>query len=298
MLWVEDCCLELLSEILPKVDPKREGLTIDIGVGTYGFYFELFDRLGFKTIAVEPLPCNKLRQLCKNRNIRLIESCISDVEGPVNIYLGTMQGKESLDYSSMLQSWPGSSQIIKRVRSMTLHILLADIGARKITCIKIDIEGMEYSIIKQFANMKTALLPRVVMFEYGGLCPKKSGKGGWSKEILSGTLKSLEILRNLGYGQTILIEFTEAEKRVFDLKSIELDPDIIFTPQSECGNIITMLDFEYPESRIASICRRYGNRKLSPIESFPYRVLRKIRHIRRMKRERNIRYYSTRCKRW
>ena len=52
-MFVELASQALLSNILPEVDRLRSGLTIDIGYGTCDFYFELFDRLKFKTIAVE-----------------------------------------------------------------------------------------------------------------------------------------------------------------------------------------------------------------------------------------------------
>jgi hypothetical protein len=80
-MFVELACQSLLRHILPELDRKRSGLTIDIGTGSCDFYFQLFDRLKFKTIAVEPSPTEQVRQLCRERNIKLIESCISDIDG-------------------------------------------------------------------------------------------------------------------------------------------------------------------------------------------------------------------------
>ncbi len=222
-MHVEDCCQALLSKILPEVDKKRSGLAIDIGVGTFAFYCELFDKLRFKTIAVEPLPNKSLSKLCRSRNIQLVESCISEVDGFVDLYIGSYQGKENHNLNSMRSDWWGSTATAKRVRSMSLAILLTEFNANKVTCIKIDVEGMEFNIIQQFLNLPETLLPKVLMFEYGGCATRESGQGGWSEEILGGTMKSLEILRNLGYKQSIFIDSNpDAKEQVFDLKSITL----------------------------------------------------------------------------
>jgi FkbM family methyltransferase len=281
-MHVEECCLALLSQILPGVDRKRSGLAIDIGVGTFAFYCELFDKLRFRTIAVEPLPTERLRRVCQFRNIRLIETCISDVDGFVNIYIGSFQGEENLNLSSMRPDWWGSTATAKQVRSMSLSNLLASIDVNQITCIKIDVEGMEFSIIQQLPTLQESLFPKVLMFEYGGGGTRESGQGGWSKEILGGIMKSLEIVRNLGYGQTILVDSaSDTKEQVLDLKSIALEPTTVFLPQSIYGNIITLRGVQYPESKIASICQMYRDNQSVPpplrvSESLLRRALRKI----------------------
>ena len=98
---VEQCCQALLRRILPKVDRKRSGLAIEIGGGTNEFYFQLFDQLKFKAIAVEPLPTEQVYNLCKKRHITLIESCISDVDGLVTIYLGANENEEDYNFNSL-----------------------------------------------------------------------------------------------------------------------------------------------------------------------------------------------------
>ncbi len=61
---VESCCQKLLEQLLPDLDPQRQGICIDVGVGTFAFYCELFARLGFSTVAIEPSPTDKLRIIC------------------------------------------------------------------------------------------------------------------------------------------------------------------------------------------------------------------------------------------
>lgn len=284
-MHVEPCCQALLSQILPEVDKKRSGLAIDIGVGTFAFYCEIFEKLQFNTVAVEPLPTEQLRQLCLNRGIRLIESCISQVDGFVNIYIGSYNGEENLNLNSMRSDWWGSTATAKQVRSLLLSSLIEEINADQITGLKIDVEGMELAIIQQLLALPESLLPKVLMFEYGGGGTRESGEGGWSKEILDGTLQSLEILSTLGYGQTILIDCAaDTQEQVFDLKLIPLEPTKLFPPQSVYGNIITLRNEQYPESKIASICQPHRDNKAVPPplkvpESLLRRASRKMRQL-------------------
>jgi len=264
-MHVEECCQALLNEILPEVDSDRTGLAIDIGVGTFAFYCQLFDQLKFKTIAVEPLPNNQLKQLCKHRDIQLLESCISEVDGTVNLYIGSYNGEENLNLNSLRPDWWGSTATAKQVQSMTLSKLLQEIAATNITCMKIDVEGMELSIIQQFLQLTESLLPKVLMFEYGGGGTQEDGQGGWSTELLNATLKSLEILRSLGYGQAILVDLApDSQEQVVDLQS-EKASTVLFPPQSIYGNIIALRGVQYPEPKIASICQLYrDNQAVAP----------------------------------
>jgi FkbM family methyltransferase len=284
-MHVEECCQALLNQILPEVDSNRSGIAIDIGVGTFAFYCQLFDQLRFHTIAVEPLPNKQLRRLCKARNIQLLESCISEVDGQVNLYIGSFNGEENLNLNSLRPDWWGSTATAKQVQSMPLSKLLAEIAAINVTCIKIDVEGMELSIIQQFSHLKETHLPKVLVFEYGGGGTRENGQGGWSKELLDGTLKSLEILRDLGYGQTILVDLaSDTQEQVFNLQSEKLEFTALFQPQSIYGNIIALRGVEYPELKIDSICQPYrDNQSVAPRlqvnESFLRRVLLKVRQI-------------------
>jgi FkbM family methyltransferase len=284
-MHVEECSQALLNRILPEVDSNRSGLAIDIGVGTFAFYCQLFDQLRFPTIAVEPLPNKQLRQLCRYRQIQLVESCISEVDGLVNLYIGSYNGEENLNLNSLRPDWWGSTATAKQVQSMSLSKLLNEIAATSITCIKIDVEGMELSIIQQLSQLKETLLPKVLMFEYGGGDTRESGQGGWSKELLDGTLKSLEILRDVGYGQIILVDLApDTKEQVLNLQSETLESTVLFQPQSIYGNIIALRGTQYPEHKIASICQPYrDNQSVAPPlqvkESLLRRASLKMRQI-------------------
>ena len=195
-MQVEDCCQALLSKILPTIDEQREGICLDIGVGTFAFYCEIFAKLGFKTVAVEPLPIDVLRQRCSHYGITLLEACVSEVSGRQTLHIGTFQGSENLNLSSLESDWWGSSAKTIQVQSLTLSQVLSSVDTKKVTCIKIDVEGAESRIIRQFISLSKSLLPNVVMFEYGGGGRKAAGQKGWSEKFASGTYECLQILKD------------------------------------------------------------------------------------------------------
>lgn len=275
-MFVELACQALLRRILPDVDPKRSGLTIDIGVGDCDFYFQLFDNLKFQTVAVEPLPTERVRRMCEERNIKLIESCISHIDGPVPLYIGTNETSgNNINWNSMRSDWLVSSGNAVEVPSLSLITLLASAGARQVTCLKMDVEGMEQAIIEQLQDLQETLLPRVLMFEYGGGGTRESERGGWSKEIFTGTMKSLEIIRHLGYEQIILVDLAPNTKaHSVNLKSLVLAETAFFDPYSIYGNIIALRGAHYSERQIAAICKPYEGDRVR--ESLFTRIWRKL----------------------
>ncbi|MFB2979458.1 FkbM family methyltransferase [Microseira sp. BLCC-F43] len=255
---VEPCCQSLLANILPVVDPKKEGICIDVGVGTFAFYCEIFAKLRFSTLAVEPLPVKKLQRICQKRNIGLIQSCLSDKNGTENLYMGTFAGLLNNNFSSLSPDWFGSSKQIKQVESITLSKLTSTIEAEKITCFKIDIEGWESQVLKQLVELPDSLIPKVVMFEYGGGINRQKGKRGWSPQFLNATMDCLAVLKQCGYGFSVMIDYAyHAKERIFDLQLSDLEPDSIFDSNAVYGNIITCHNWRYSEDEIAKLCRPY-----------------------------------------
>jgi len=255
---VEACCQDLLGQLLPLVDPKREGICIDVGVGTFAFYCERFSLLGFKTVAVEPLPVKKLQKLCQRYNIDLIKGCLSDINGDQTLYMGKFIGLFNHNFNSLSADWFGSSKKIKQVKSVTLSNLLSSINAEKVTCLKLDIEGWESKIIKQFYELSPFLLPRVIMFEYGGGTSKENGKRGWSPTFINATLECLSVLKQCGYGLSVMVDYAYSTKEtIFDLQSSTLDINEIIPTHSIYGNIISFHKWNYPEEKITQICSPY-----------------------------------------
>lgn len=260
---VEACCQSLLSEIISEIDHQKAGFCIDVGVGTFAFYCEVFAKLGYPTIAVEPLPVKKLRQISDTYNIQLIESCLSNVDEQQLLYLGNFAGLFNSNFSSLSPEWFGSSQKKKKVQSITLPTLLEKIKASQITCLKLDIEGWEFNVIQQLPHISSSLIPKVIMFEYGGGVNKNKGKKGWSKEFLEKTLNCLSILQKCGYQSSIMIDFApHTQERFFDLQSLNLADDQLFNDKSVYGNIISLKDANISQEKIHTICQSYYNSSL------------------------------------
>ena len=269
-MHVEECCRALLHYMLPEIDQSRKGLCIDVGVGTFELYCELFARTGFDTVAVEPLPTPAIERLCRSLNIVLIKSCVYDNDGTQTMYTGTYNGSENLNLSSIRSDWWGSSSHSVQVRSMTLDTLLTTINAHLITCLKLDVEGVESVIIQQLQQVPAFLLPAVVVFEYGGGGTKQDGKAGWSETGINDTLSCFRILKDLNYRTTILVDSSpEGNERVIDLAEVNMLPDILFSSRSIYGNAICFLDRVADTTLIQNICTHYRDNNTTPPMLFP-----------------------------
>ena len=255
---VEACCQRILSYVLPLVDEKREGICIDVGVGTFAFYCEMFSMLGFKTIAVEPLPVEGVRVLCQYDGITLIEACLSDVTGTQTIHLGNEAAGLDSNYASLEPDWFGVSTETRQVQSLTLSKLLLNLNDQKVTCLKLDIEGAESTVITQLRELPKAWLPSIVMFEYGGGDSREKGQYGWSPKFIKATMECLISLKNCGYGFSIMIDNAlNTEAKILDLQSLILEPDSIFHHNGGYGNIIAFRDFNLPEELLTKLCVPY-----------------------------------------
>lgn len=269
-MHVEECCHALLHYVLPQIDQDRKGLCIDVGVGTFALYCETFARDGFDTVAVEPLPTTAITKLCHSLDILLIESCVYNNDGIQTMYTGTYSGLENLNLSSIRSDWWGSSSNSVEVRSMSLDTLLRTIHASLITCLKLDVEGVESVIIQQLQQVNTSLLPAVVVFEYGGGGIRQDGKAGWSEVGINDTLSCFSILKDLHYRTTILVDSSpDSKELVIDLAKINVLPDILFHPHSTYGNAISFLDVVSDTAWIENICSVYRNNDILPPTLLP-----------------------------
>ena len=255
---VEACCTALLKQILPTLDPQRQGLCLDVGVGTFAFYCQMFAQLGFSTIAIEPLPIPKLRQICQRHHIQLLETCLSNQTGTQTFYGGQFARLGNQNFNSLAPDWFGSSARSQQVPTIDLPDLMKAIAAQQITCLKLDIEGWEPVVIQQFADLPASLLPKVTMFEYGGGTDRQAGAKGWAPKFLEGTMQCLTTLQQRGYGLSIMVDYCHGtDVNVFDLQTMDLNPANVFPPNAVYGNIISFYDGSYPQEAIAQICQRY-----------------------------------------
>lgn len=255
---VEVCCQALLKQILPNIDPYRQGLCFDVGVGTFALYCELFAQLGFKTIAVEPLPTDKLRAVCQRYPIQLIEQCLSNRVGTQSLYVGQFGHVTNTNFSSLAPDWFGASAQAQQVATLDLASLLQNVSAVQITCFKLDIEGWEPVVIQQFQDLPAALLPKLVMFEYGGGCRRQDGQKGWSKKFLDGTVSCLRTLQERGYGRSIMIDYAwGTEAKIFDLQTMDLSRTTPFYANGVYGNILSFYQCDLASALVDKICRSY-----------------------------------------
>ncbi len=255
---VEACCEALLRKFLPILDPQQEGICLDVGVGTFAFYCELFAQLGFTTIAVEPLPTNRLRAVCDQNSIQLIEQCLSSETGQQKLHIGRFAGLKNTNFSSLDPDWFGASRNTIEVNTTNLIDLLSAVGQRPITCFKLDIEGWEPFVIKQLEQINKTQLPRLVMFEYGGGGHRYRYQKGWSQKFSNGTLRCLKTLQNLGYGHSVMVDYADDSRvKLFNLQCIDLSSDTPFYRNSVYGNILTFLEYRLNKVDVDSICAPY-----------------------------------------
>jgi FkbM family methyltransferase len=259
---VEACCQALLEHLLPELDPQRQGFCIDVGVGTFAFYCELFARLGYATVAVEPSPTDKLRAVCQQYPISLIEQCLSDQVGTQTLHLGQFANLANSNFSSLAADWFGASTTTRPVQTLDLATLLNQINpmaTRPVTAFKLDIEGWEAVVIKQFADLPAQLLPQVVMFEYGGGGSRAQGNKGWSPKFFAGTITCLKVLQELGYDFSIMVDYaTGTRAKIFDLQSLDLAQETPFYPQAVYGNILCFYQQRFDTAKINHLCAPYG----------------------------------------
>ncbi len=264
IMRVEACCQSLLKEILPHVDSRRKGVCLDVGVGNFAFYCNLFSQLGFSTIAIEPSPNKKLRRICQQNSIQLLEYCLSNKNGMQTLHLGRFAYLSNRNFNSLESEWFASSRKTKLVSTIDLSALIKLTGIEEITCLKLDIEGWEVVVMKQLKALSPSQLPKIVMFEYGGGGRRYHGQKGWSPKFLNGTMKCLETLKKCGYGFSIMIDYApNARPKIFDLQSLTLDPDTLFIPNAVYGNIISFRGFAYSESAITKITNPYNGKWLN-----------------------------------
>ena len=235
----ERMIFERIPYLLKKYDKKKVGVAIEIGVGTFNFYFEVFHHAGYKTYAIEPLPTANLKKIININKIDLIEACILDYEGTVNIYSGIFKNSDCMDVSSVNQDWWGINEKSKVivVNSTTLKKIIKKYKINAITYIKIDTEGSEYSIIKQLVDFEKRLLPKIIEFEYGGGAIKNSGIGGWGLDYMTKTLGCVSTCYNLGYKYVLLFESVNENPIEFNLDEL-MNYEEIFQDNYVYGNII------------------------------------------------------------
>jgi FkbM family methyltransferase len=239
---VEYLTMDLLAALMPTLDPLREGLAIDVGVGTANLYFCLFRNLGYRTHAFEPLPTPYIAYLLRLFGARLHIACLSNHDGESDIFVGSLEGKTLLDTSSLDANWWGGSAITERVRTIDMAHLQTLVGTRRITCLKLDVEGHEPVLVRQIGSWSKEELPRILVIEYGGGAPRESGEKAWSPKATLDLRKSIQLLSDYGYAQAMRIDSSAWPTcKVEHLDDVLKDFDGFFPNTSNYGNLICLL---------------------------------------------------------
>lgn len=153
-----------------KEEFQHADVFVDVGANI-GFYSCLAKVAGRHVVAIEPLPKN-LEHLFTN----ILANDWADIEVfPVGLSehpgLATLYGASSTG-ASLIGSWAGASRYFKRTIPLsTLDILLGNRFSGKKIFIKIDVEGVEYSVLLGAAatiklNPKPTWVIEVCLNEY------------------------------------------------------------------------------------------------------------------------------------
>jgi FkbM family methyltransferase len=223
----------LLTQTLPRVDPSRAGTCIEIGVGTYHWYCDLFAKAGYRSVAVEPVPAEPFIQRLRQGGILFYEAVVGEHDGTVTVYLGK-DGDTNL--SSIRADWWAATEHTRTVTSMTLATVVARSGIDRITCLKVDAEGSEARILRQLVSFSPHLLPRLIVFEFGAAVWTE---GKWLDHFDADTMECLRILRACGYDSVRTIDVFSEER--FGHLQLDLNPDTYFGRDSQAGNGIAQL---------------------------------------------------------
>lgn len=211
---VEQYTWNLMRALMLELDPDRSGWCIDAGVGRFDFYFEWMHKLGYQTMAIEPVISeefiNVIRQLRNDSD----KGTFLPVEGALGRHLTNHVGKGSVLYAvpdreiySLKEFWGG--MVADRVVTVFTLPYLADVyRMKRMTALKLDIEGAEPDVIATLPDLPTELLPQIISFEWGGEHSLSDGIGAWSNEQQHRVQSSFDTLKRLGYGNGLIIGST------------------------------------------------------------------------------------------
>jgi FkbM family methyltransferase len=124
------------------VDPLNSASTIlDLGANHGHFALAMVDRFQCRAVCVEPDP-SIYPELASNPKISAINAAVNIHGGPAKFYVAQNQ-----ECSSLIR--PSVSETVDEIecQTVTLDTLLAEIGAKQIDVLKIDIEGLELELL-------------------------------------------------------------------------------------------------------------------------------------------------------
>lgn len=234
MNFVEQNTWNHLSDHITRLDPERLGWCVDVGIGEGDYYFEWFAQLGYKTLAIEPLPTEAARQAVESSGATFIEAALGATDGEVQLH--TARGI----HSTHKGLW-GESEEVRTVSAMKWRQVIERVGIDRITALKLDIEGSEGIVIRQLWDCP---LPSVLSFEFGGVWARSSGCGQWSVQGVMELLVNLRELWKLEYREGVVISSGDSDRVLPIVLERRMDIEALFTPDCNWGNIVVWQEVE------------------------------------------------------
>jgi len=232
----------LCSKFLGRLRPSTSGVVLEIGLGSLNYSFMWAAPLGFRCVAVEPLPVEALINSSNEHGVELVRAAMSDISGDIPIFHGELYGHDLVDISSLNPRWWGVGDRKTIVQCLTLPELCSTRSIDLIALMKIDTEGSENNILSMLRDFSFTSLPRIITVEYGGGGEASSCmRGGWAPEFFEGTRQLLNTLEELGYNCSIVLE----ENRILPKlrkSATAFDAEKIFESDFVVGNLLFIRD--------------------------------------------------------
>lgn len=197
---VERVTWEIVSRLMHEIDPRRDGWAIDAGLGQGDYYCEWTHNLGYKSLAIEPVPTPTAIRACEVSRIPLVSAALGNCEGIAVLYSAPERDLRSLHGDV----W-GGMQDAGDVDVTTLPLLMRQYGVDRVTLLKLDIEGAEPDVIETLVELGCDELPDVICFEFGGEGIAEYQSGPWAPEQQKRVNAAFNTLRRLGYKWGVLV---------------------------------------------------------------------------------------------
>lgn len=232
--------LEILNDLLPRIDSARTGLCLDVGAGTGNWYWQAFQRLGYPTCVIDAYPTHPLLTATADYQIPLHAVALSDANGIATLYLGR---DNDANLCGLERGAWGATDNTTQVSAITYAGFMRQYQPpHGVTILKLDIEGAEYRVINSLQAVEADYTPRCICFEYGGGCMRAEGVYMWGNEGLARLDGIIETLNALGYTQLLAIDSLQENRLV----TLERDTiarqavNALFSDYASWGNCIAI----------------------------------------------------------
>jgi FkbM family methyltransferase len=154
-----------LAVLLPALRPGDVFADVGAHIGVYGLLAARRVAPGGRVIAIEADPRNHERlaeNVRRNPTLQVATVCVavSDAEGSARLALNTTGNRSG---NSMLVGGDESIEVACR----PLAAVLRDLGVNRVDGMKLDIEGMEFRVLRRYlADVPASGRPRIIVLEH------------------------------------------------------------------------------------------------------------------------------------